>query len=85
LHVNVIGDPVHRVPALAFTVSRMTPADVVAYLAKNGLCAFADDGQHGVFSALGVGEVGGAVRCGLAHYTSGTETDALVRVMAELG
>lgn len=85
LHVTVIGDPVYRVPTLAFTVSHVKPVDVVAHLAENGLCAFADDGQHGVFNALGAGEVGGAVRCGLAHYTTAAELDMFVRVLAELG
>jgi cysteine desulfurase len=59
--------------------------DAVEHLGKRGICAFADNGHNGVFAALGVGEVGGAVRIGLAHYTNVVEADQLVRCIAELG
>lgn len=83
-HVMVIGDAMRRIPALAFTVADRKAADVAEYLAKQGLCAFADEGTSGVFAALGVGEVGGAVRIGLAHYSNVFEVNQLVRVLAEL-
>jgi cysteine desulfurase len=83
-HVMVIGDPMRRIPALAFAVSGMRAEDTVAHLAKRGVCAFADNGHNGVFAALGVGEIGGAVRVGLAHYTNTVEADQLVRAVAEL-
>ncbi|WP_184676450.1 cysteine desulfurase-like protein [Saccharothrix violaceirubra] len=84
-HVMVIGDAMRRVPALAFTVAGVKAGDCVEHLSERGVCAFADSGQHGVFSVLGVGEVGGAVRVGLAHYTNAVEVDELVRAVAELG
>jgi cysteine desulfurase family protein (TIGR01976 family) len=84
-HVMVIGDAMRRVPALAFTIAGVKSADGVEHLSARGVCAFADTGHHGVFSALGVGEVGGAVRVGLAHYTNAVEVDQLVRAVAELG
>ncbi|GAA2665281.1 MULTISPECIES: cysteine desulfurase-like protein [Actinosynnema] len=84
-HVTVIGDAMRRVPALAFTVAGVKSAEAVEHLSERGVCAFADPGQHGVFSVLGVGEVGGAVRVGLAHYTNAAEVDELVRAVAELG
>ncbi|ATE51985.1 cysteine desulfurase-like protein [Actinosynnema pretiosum subsp. pretiosum] len=84
-HVTVIGDAMRRVPALAFTVAGVKSAEAVEHLSERGVCAFADPGQHGVFSVLGVGEVGGAVRVGLAHYTNAAEVDDLVRAVAELG
>jgi cysteine desulfurase family protein (TIGR01976 family) len=83
-HVMVIGDAMRRVPALAFAVLGMKAEDAAEQLAKRGICAFADSGQNGVFAALGVGEVGGAVRIGLAHYTTTAELDHLVRAVAEL-
>jgi cysteine desulfurase family protein (TIGR01976 family) len=84
-HVMVIGDAMRRVPALSFTVSGVKAGDALAHLAERGVCAFADPGTHGVFAALGVGEVGGVVRVGLAHYTNAVEVDQLIRALAELG
>ncbi|HEX5121323.1 MAG TPA: cysteine desulfurase-like protein [Pseudonocardiaceae bacterium] len=83
-HVMVIGDAMRRVPIFAFAVADVRAEDAVAHLAKRGICAFADNGHNGVFAALGVGEVGGAVRVGLAHYTNSVEADQLVRSVAEL-
>lgn len=84
-HVMVIGDAMRRVPIFAFAVADVRAEDAVVHLAKRGICAFADNGHNGVFAALGVGEVGGAVRVGLAHYTNTVEADQLVRGVAELG
>ncbi|SFQ44032.1 cysteine desulfurase family protein, VC1184 subfamily [Amycolatopsis arida] len=83
-HVMVIGDAMRRIPALAFAVAGRKAPEVAEYLASQGLCAFADDGTSGVFAALGVGEVGGAVRIGLAHYSNVFEVSQLVRVLEEL-
>lgn len=84
LHVMVLGDAMRRVPVLAFTVAGLKAFDVVERLAQAGVCAFADPGHHDVFATLGLGEVGGAVRVGLAHYTTGAEVDQLVRATARL-
>ncbi|GHH49196.1 cysteine desulfurase-like protein [Lentzea cavernae] len=84
-HVMVIGDAMRRVPALAFSIAGVKAEDGVEHLASRGVCAFADPGQYGVFSVLGVGEIGGAIRIGLAHYTNAVEMDDLVRAVAELG
>lgn len=83
-HVMVIGDAMRRIPVVAFTVADAKGWDVVEALADAGVCAFADAGYHDVFAALGVGEVGGAVRVGLAHYTTAAEVDTLVRSVATL-
>ncbi|MFN2496780.1 MAG: cysteine desulfurase-like protein [Pseudonocardiaceae bacterium] len=80
--VTVIGDAMRRVPVVAFTVAGRKGWDVVQTLADAGVCAFADPGHHGVFAALGVGEVGGAVRVGLAHYTTVAEIETLVRALS---
>lgn len=83
-HVMVIGDAMRRIPALAFTVAGRKSPEVAEHLAAQGLCAFADDGATGVFASLGVGEVGGAVRIGLAHYSNVFEINQLLRVLEEL-
>ncbi|HEY3753839.1 MAG TPA: cysteine desulfurase-like protein [Pseudonocardiaceae bacterium] len=84
-NVMVIGDAMRRVPVFAFAVAGVRAEDAVEHLGKRGICAFADNGHNGVFAALGIGEVGGAVRVGLAHYTNTVEADQLVRSVAELG
>ena len=81
-HVTVIGDAMRRVPVIAFTVAGCKGWDVVQTLAEAGVCAFADPGYHGVFATLGVGEVGGAVRIGLAHYTTVAEIETLIRTLS---
>jgi selenocysteine lyase/cysteine desulfurase len=83
-HVMVIGDAMRRIPALAFTVTDKKAPEVAEYLASRGLCAFADDGTSGVFASLGVGEVGGVVRIGLAHYSNVFEVNQLVQALEEL-
>lgn len=83
-HVMVLGEAERRVPLLAFTVADVKAFDVVEQLARAGVCAFADPGNHGVFATLGLGEVGGAVRVGLAHYTTGAEVNQLVGATAKL-
>lgn len=84
-HVMVIGDAMRRVPSMAFTVDGVKAVDAIEHLAERGVCAFADPGTHGVFAVLGVGEVGGAVRVGLTHYTNAYEVDQLLRAVADLG
>lgn len=83
-HVTVIGDAMRRVPALAFTLAGVKASAASVHLADRGICAFADDTKTGVFATLGVGEVGGAVRIGLAHYSTAGEVEQLVRAVAEL-
>jgi cysteine desulfurase family protein (TIGR01976 family) len=82
--VTVIGDAMRRIPALAFTVADVKAAKAIVHLADRGICAFADETRTGVFAALGVAEVGGAVRIGLAHYTTAGEVDQLVDAVADL-
>jgi cysteine desulfurase family protein (TIGR01976 family) len=82
--VTVVGDPAGGLPALAFTHDARKATDVVAQLAERGLCAVADLGEHGVLEYLGSAEVGGVVRVGLAHYTTRSELDQLVRALSEM-
>jgi cysteine desulfurase family protein (TIGR01976 family) len=82
--VGVIGDAMRRIPALAFTVADVKAGTASVHLADRGICAFADDTRTGVLAALGVTEVGGAVRVGLAHYTTAGEVEQLVDALADL-
>lgn len=83
-HVMVIGDAMRRIPTLAVTMTNKKASEVAETLASQGVCVFADEGAVGVFAALGVGEVGGAVRLGLAHYSNVFEVNQLVRMLDEL-
>ncbi len=83
-NVMIVGDPTGGVPALAFTHDARKAPDVVAHLAERGLCAVADLGEHGVLEHLGSAEVGGVVRVGLAHYSTRSEIDQLIRALTEM-
>ncbi|MGH3516885.1 MAG: cysteine desulfurase-like protein [Haloechinothrix sp.] len=83
-HVMVIGDAMRRIPAIAFTVAGRKASEVVEHLTSRGVCAFADDGSSGVFASLGVAEVGGAVRIGLAYYSNEFEVNQLVRALNDI-
>ena len=82
--VMVIGRPEVRIPTLSFAV-RDVPADrVVQRLADNGICAIPNATSR-VLDLIGVNDVGGAVSVGLAHYSTSTEVDQLVRALASFG
>lgn len=80
--VTVIGDPPRRIPTVAFTVSGRTAREVAERVAESGVCVLAETGGAGALAVLGGEEVGGVVRAGLAHYSTRTEIDALVRAVA---
>lgn len=82
--VRIIGDPFRRVPILALTFAGITAVQAVEHLVRRGICAFADPGVEGLFAALGIGEAGGAVILGLAHYTTFAEIDRLIAALREL-
>jgi cysteine desulfurase len=83
IDVTVLGAVRYRVPLLSLTLP-VKAADVADHLAARGICAFADPGDRGVLAHLGTAEIGGAVRVGLAHYTSRAETGILVSALSEL-
>lgn len=82
--VRIAGDPGRRVPLLSFMHSAVKADDIVEHLAQRGICAFADPGEGGLLAQLGTAEGGGAVRIGLAHYTTRGEIDALVTALSDL-
>jgi cysteine desulfurase family protein (TIGR01976 family) len=82
-HVQVLPAPWRRAPTLSFTVPRSRPRQVVAELARRGVCAWDGDGYaRELFDALGVTEAGGAVRLGVIHYNTVEEVDRAVAAVA---
>ncbi|HEY9388436.1 MAG TPA: cysteine desulfurase-like protein [Mycobacteriales bacterium] len=83
--ITMLGDPRQRTPTLSFTVHGMKPRAVTEELARRGICAW--DGEcsaYELFEALGVTELGGAVRVGLVHYNTVHEVDRLLDTLAAL-
>ncbi|MFC9466657.1 cysteine desulfurase-like protein [Streptomyces coelicoflavus] len=83
--VTVYSRAARRTPTLLFTVAGLRPADVYRQLAERGV-----DAPAGSFYALeasrrlGLGDAG-AVRVGLAPYTSADDVDRLLTALAGLG
>ena len=66
LHVYVLGSPTDRAPTVRSRWRAAKPREVTEELARRGICAW--DGDYYAYElmdALGVGELGGAVRVGL--------------------
>jgi cysteine desulfurase family protein (TIGR01976 family) len=85
-HLHVLPAPPRRAPTLAFTLPRARPRQVVAELARQGICVWDGDGYaRELFDALGVTEAGGAVRLGVVHYNTVEEVDRAVEAIAALG
>ncbi|HEX5496108.1 MAG TPA: cysteine desulfurase-like protein [Mycobacteriales bacterium] len=83
--VTVLGAPSQRTPTVSFTVDGMKPRAVTEELARRGICAWDGDySAHELFEALGVAELGGAVRVGLVHYNTVHEVDRLLDALAAL-
>lgn len=82
--VSVIGDPETRIPLVSIVVSGVPAERVVQRLAENGVLAVGNAASR-VLDVLGVDEIGGAVTLGLAHYSTVSEIDHLVRTLASLG
>ena len=83
--VTVIGAPASRTPTVSFTVEGWKPRAVTEELARRGICAW--DGlaeARALMEALGVAELGGAIRVGVVHYNTGHEVDRLLDALAEL-
>ncbi len=81
--VTVLGQAPERIPVLALTHDR--PAvEVAEHLARHGICAVPDPGDHGLLAHLGTAEIGGVLRIGLAHYTTRSETRALADALSRL-
>ncbi len=82
--VMVLGRPEVRIPVVSFAVSDVPAERVLQRLADNGICAIANAPSR-VLDLIGVNDVGGAVSLGLAHYSTQSDVDQLVRALASLG
>lgn len=82
--VMVIGRPDARIPVLSLAVHGVPAERVLQRLSDNGICAIANASSR-VLDVIGVNDIGGAVTVGLAHYSTTTEVDQLVRALASLG
>jgi len=82
--VSVIGEPAARIPVVSIVVSGVPAERVVHRLADNGVLAIGNAASRAL-DVLGVDEIGGAVTLGLAHYSTASEIDHLVRTLASLG
>jgi cysteine desulfurase family protein (TIGR01976 family) len=83
--VTIIGAPADRAPTVSFTVEGWKPRAVTEELARRGICAW--DGlaeAPALMEALGVAELGGAIRVGLVHYNTGYEVDRLLDALEDL-
>jgi cysteine desulfurase family protein (TIGR01976 family) len=82
--VVVIAQPESRIPVVSFAVHEVPAERVVQRLADNGILAISNANSR-VLDVIGVNDVGGAVTVGLAHYSTMSEVDQLVRALASLG
>jgi len=84
--VTVLGRPARRTPTVAFVVGRRSPAEIAGALGANGVCVWSGDYYATeLMRALGRADSGGAVRVGLAPYTTADEVDRFLAVLAETG
>lgn len=74
-----------RTPTFAVSLDGYTPAQVAAYLGKQGI--FVWDGHYyaiAVMERLGLLDKGGLVRIGFAHYNTTAEVDRLLSALTNL-
>ena len=71
-----------RVPTVAFTWKRLAPRPTAAHLAAQGIhCWSGNYYALRLMERLGLEETGGAVRIGLAHYSTADEIDRLLTAL----
>ena len=80
--VRLVGSPARRTPTGAFTVDGRTPLQVSADLGNAGVAVWAGN-YYAVelMTALGLEGSGGAVRAGVACYTTTAEVDRLLAAL----
>ena len=78
--LTLVGDPARRTPTVACTVDGRTPQQVSADLGARGVCVWA--GHYyalALMQVLGLGD--GAVRAGIACYTTPDDVDRLLEAL----
>jgi selenocysteine lyase/cysteine desulfurase len=74
-----------RTPTVSFRLAGHSPREVATYLGERGI--FAWDGNYyaqSLSERLGVEQLGGMVRIGLAHYNTAEEVDYLLETLEGL-
>jgi cysteine desulfurase family protein (TIGR01976 family) len=78
-HVTVLGSLEHRLPVLAFTVSRYTAEQAADALSRSGVAVWTGHTQvDSLLEAFGADEQGGANFVGLMPHTTSAEIDLLL-------
>jgi len=83
--VTLYGDARDRTPTAAFRIDGRTPREVTEQLGAAGICAW--DGDYYAYelmTRLGLRDSGGAVRVGLAQYSTEGEVDRLLECLADI-
>ena len=83
--VTVHGAAADRTPTLSFRIDGWHPRAIAEQLGEQGICTW--DGDYyatELMERLGVQATGGAVRIGLAPYTTAEELDRFLQAVAEL-
>jgi selenocysteine lyase/cysteine desulfurase len=84
-HVTVFGGTDDRLPVLAFTVARRSPAQVGEFLARHGISVWTGpSGLTQLMTAFGADELGGATFAGFMPHTTVTEVDQLLTALRAL-
>jgi selenocysteine lyase/cysteine desulfurase len=71
-----------KVPTVSLTIDGTTPLDAARELGRQGICTW--DGHfyaQALIERLGLGESGGVLRLGIAHYTTEDEVDRLLEAL----
>jgi cysteine desulfurase family protein (TIGR01976 family) len=77
--VRVVGSPARRTPTVAFTVDGRTPQQVAKQLADAAVAVWAGNYYAiELMQRLGLDHTGGAVRAGVACYTTDDDVDRLL-------
>lgn len=80
--VTVYGTSARRCPTVSFRLAGLNPAETVAALGAVGICLSSGDYYaYEYFQAMGLRDIGGAVRISIYHYNTRDEVD---RLLAEL-
>ena len=83
-----IADPARaeeRCPTVAFTLATLPPERVADACGQRGFAVWSGEfASFELMRRLGLAERGGAVRVGIAHYTTADEVDALADLIAGL-
>ena len=80
--VILLGSPSRRTPTVAFTIRGESPQQTATRLGEVGIAVWAGDYYaYELMRAVGLAESGGAVRAGIAGYTTDGDVDRLLEAL----